>query len=153
MVDSAVLGIVGFLLGLCFFRQFMAWGSWGRLLGFAIALLYFGPLNSRLGDGQTIGKRTLKVRVTTAAGRRKGESRKAKVEKLVASNSFASKLAAVFLGGDFRARVIDHLSLRLQSGGRGSRSMTWWWSRMWCGWARRRRRNRGSGRGISRWCG
>ena len=67
-LDSAVLGGVGFVLGLCFVRQFMAWGSWGRLLGFAIALLYFVPLNSRLGGGQTIGKRAIKIRVTTAAG-------------------------------------------------------------------------------------
>lgn len=68
LFDSAVLGSVGFMLWLYFVRQFMAWGSWGRLLGFAIALLYFGPLNSRLGGGQTIGKRALKIRVTTAAG-------------------------------------------------------------------------------------
>ena len=68
LLDFAVLGGVGFVLGLCFARQFMAWGSWGRLLGFAIALLYFVPLHSRLGGGQTIGKRALKIRVTTEAG-------------------------------------------------------------------------------------
>ena len=45
LLDFAVLGGVGFVLGLCFARQFMAWGSWGRLLGFAIALLYW-PLGA-----------------------------------------------------------------------------------------------------------
>jgi uncharacterized RDD family membrane protein YckC len=75
LLDSVVLGIGGFLLGLCFARQFTAWGAWGRMLGFAIALLYFVPLNSRLGGGQTIGKRALKIRVTTGAGAELGLGR------------------------------------------------------------------------------
>jgi uncharacterized RDD family membrane protein YckC len=67
-IDSFLLGLVGWILGLFFFRQFMHMGNWGRLLGFVIALLYFVPLNSRIGAGQTLGKRALRIRVTSANG-------------------------------------------------------------------------------------
>jgi uncharacterized RDD family membrane protein YckC len=33
-----------------------------------VSLLYFLPLNSRIGAGQTLGKRALRIRVTSAAG-------------------------------------------------------------------------------------
>lgn len=63
VVDVLLLGTVGFLLGLLFSEQFIALGAWGRWLGFIIELAYFGLLNSRLGNGQTLGKRLLKIRV------------------------------------------------------------------------------------------
>lgn len=63
VVDVLLLGTVGFLLGLLFSEQFIALGPWGRWLGFIIELAYFGLLNSRLGNGQTLGKRLLKIRV------------------------------------------------------------------------------------------
>lgn len=63
VVDGLLLGTVGFLLGLLFSEQFIALGAWGRWLGFIIELAYFGLLNSRLGNGQTLGKRLLKIRV------------------------------------------------------------------------------------------
>lgn len=63
VVDGLLLGTVGFLLGLLFSEQFIALGPWGRWLGFIIELAYFGLLNSRLGNGQTLGKRLLKIRV------------------------------------------------------------------------------------------
>ena len=43
-------------------------GGWERFIGFAIALLYFVPLNSRLGGGRTIGKRALGIRVVSKTG-------------------------------------------------------------------------------------
>lgn len=46
----------------------MRMGGWERWIGFAIALLYFAPLNSRLGGGQTIGKRALQIRVVSKTG-------------------------------------------------------------------------------------
>jgi uncharacterized RDD family membrane protein YckC len=67
-IDFVLLGVVGWVLGLFFAEQFMHMGGWGRLLGFAIALLYFVPLNSRIGGGQTLGKRALRIRVSTASG-------------------------------------------------------------------------------------
>lgn len=55
--------MVGWVLGFLFGDVFMRMGGWERWIGFAIALLYFAPLNSRLGGGQTIGKRALQIRV------------------------------------------------------------------------------------------
>jgi uncharacterized RDD family membrane protein YckC len=43
-------------------------GQAGRLIGFVVALLYFGLLNSRFGGGQTFGKRLLGIRVIDRAG-------------------------------------------------------------------------------------
>src|SRR5580700_4711728 len=63
LVDEAILGIPAFLLGLVFFDQFARLGSWGRLVGFVVSLLYFGLMNSALASGQTFGKRLAKIRV------------------------------------------------------------------------------------------
>jgi uncharacterized RDD family membrane protein YckC len=65
LIDSIVLGIVGWVLGFLFGDVLMRMGGWERWIGFAIALLYFAPLNSRLGGGQTIGKRALQIRVVS----------------------------------------------------------------------------------------
>ena len=43
-------------------------GPWGRLLGFCIALVYFACFESRIGGGQTVGKRWLKLRVVDRNG-------------------------------------------------------------------------------------
>ena len=56
------------LLGLALFRWVAILGQSGRFIGFVVALLYFGLLNSRLHSGQTIGKRLLGIRVTDRAG-------------------------------------------------------------------------------------
>lgn len=63
VLDTILLGIVGLLLGLVFEKQFVELGAWGRLVGFIVALLYFGLLNSNIFNGQTLGKRLLKIRV------------------------------------------------------------------------------------------
>lgn len=62
-IDSLLLGVVGFLLGLVLEDYFVQIGGWGRLIGFGIALTYFGVLNSSLNNGQTIGKALLKINV------------------------------------------------------------------------------------------
>jgi uncharacterized RDD family membrane protein YckC len=62
-IDTLILGLVGFLLGLALESTFVQIGGWGRLIGFVIALAYFGLMNSKLFDGQTIGKRLLDLRV------------------------------------------------------------------------------------------
>lgn len=62
-VDLMLLGLLGRLLGLLFFKQFVELGQWGNLVGFPIALLYFGILNSKIGNGQTIGKKLLRIKV------------------------------------------------------------------------------------------
>ncbi|GAA3935637.1 RDD family protein [Litoribacillus peritrichatus] len=65
-LDSLILCVVGFLLGLFLEDYFVKLGDWGRLVGFVIAFPYFAILNSTLGSGQTLGKRVLKIRVVNA---------------------------------------------------------------------------------------
>ena len=62
-IDTLILGLVGFLLGLTLESTFVQIGGWGRLIGFVIALVYFGAMNSKLFNGQTIGKKLLNLRV------------------------------------------------------------------------------------------
>lgn len=63
VIDCLLLGVVGWMLGAIFFDVLARMGSYARLIGFAIALAYFGIGNSRLGSGQTLGKRLLGLRV------------------------------------------------------------------------------------------
>lgn len=63
LIDTLILGGIGFLLGLALEKQFVELGGWGRLIGFLIALPYFGVMNSKLFRGQTLGKRILKLKV------------------------------------------------------------------------------------------
>ncbi|MBW1849459.1 MAG: RDD family protein [Deltaproteobacteria bacterium] len=63
IVDGIILGIFGLIIGTAFFDFFAEIGVLGRLFGFSIALLYFGIQNSFVCDGQTIGKRILKIKV------------------------------------------------------------------------------------------
>ena len=58
LIDSVILGVVGLVLGLFFSQQFVELGDWGRAIGFPIAAIYFAILNSRIGNGQTIGDRS-----------------------------------------------------------------------------------------------
>ncbi len=66
VVDGIVLGIVGMILGALFFDTLASIGAYAKLIGFASALAYFGVCNSRIGSGQTPGKRWLGVRVVDA---------------------------------------------------------------------------------------
>jgi uncharacterized RDD family membrane protein YckC len=66
VIDFMLLGIAGLILGTLFFDPFARMGAYARLIGFAIALAYFGLFNSRIGGGQTLGKRWLGVRVVDA---------------------------------------------------------------------------------------
>lgn len=68
LIDCLILGVPAQLLGLAFFRWFASFGQAGRLIGFVVALLYFGLLNSRLGGGQTVGKRLFGIRVVDRDG-------------------------------------------------------------------------------------
>lgn len=63
VIDCLILGVMGLLLGLALEKQLVELGGWGRLVGFLIALVYFGLLNSKLSGGQTPGKRALNLRV------------------------------------------------------------------------------------------
>jgi len=62
-IDTLILGIAGFALGLFFESLFVQMGGWGRLVGFSISLIYFGIMNSSIAGGQTVGKKALKIKV------------------------------------------------------------------------------------------
>ncbi|MEY2483611.1 MAG: hypothetical protein QOK24_2139 [Verrucomicrobiota bacterium] len=68
LIDSIILAIVGWILGFLWSESFMRMGGWERFVGFAVALLYFVPLNSSLSGGQTVGKRAVKIRVVSKEG-------------------------------------------------------------------------------------
>src|SRR5262245_3395670 len=68
VVDGLILAVPAMLLGFALFNWAASLGQAGRLIGFVVALLYFGLLNSRLGGGQTLGKRLLGIRVTDRNG-------------------------------------------------------------------------------------
>jgi len=67
-LDAVVLGVMGQLMGMFLAERFVEMGAWGRLLGFVVAGVYFGFLNSRLGGGQTLGKRILRIKVVARDG-------------------------------------------------------------------------------------
>jgi len=68
-LDGIFLGIFGFILGFLFSKVFIGLGSWGRLVGLAIALAYFGLLNSCLGGGQTLGQKITRIQVVDRDGK------------------------------------------------------------------------------------
>lgn len=67
LIDGLILALVGFLLGLVLEDYFVQIGGWGRLIGFSIALIYFGLLNSSINNGQTVGKAILKINVVNSS--------------------------------------------------------------------------------------
>jgi len=67
-LDCLLLGAIGAVAGILLIDEFVRLGPWGRLVGFCVALVYFGALNSRLTGGQTLGKRLLKVKVVGKDG-------------------------------------------------------------------------------------
>jgi len=66
-IDTIVLGVFGYVLGLFLEDTFVKLGGWGRLVGFVVSITYFGVMNSSLSSGQTIGKKLLKIRVVDAS--------------------------------------------------------------------------------------
>lgn len=68
IIDGLLLGLVGFVCGLLLFDPLAQLGGWGRVIGFLVALVYFGILNSAMGKGQTIGKRLMTTEVVDRSG-------------------------------------------------------------------------------------
>ena len=67
-LDCLLLAAIGLAVGFFLTDEFVRLGPWGRLLGFSVALTYFGTLNSVLMGGQTLGKRLLKIKVVAKNG-------------------------------------------------------------------------------------
>lgn len=61
MVDFLLLTGVGQALGWTMSSLWFRLGPYGRFVGILVVLLYFGVLNSKVGNGQTLGKRLLKI--------------------------------------------------------------------------------------------
>jgi len=68
LIDMLLLAIIGWLVGASFLDTFAKLGSYGRAVGFVVAMVYFGWFDSRMGGGQTLGKRILGVQVVNAQG-------------------------------------------------------------------------------------
>jgi uncharacterized RDD family membrane protein YckC len=68
VIDMLILGIAGWAIGMLFYSTLARIGAPARLIGFFIALAYFGVLNSRIGGGQTLANRWLGIRVVDARG-------------------------------------------------------------------------------------
>ena len=67
VIDTVILATVGYMLGLLLERTFVEMGAWARLVGFFVALIYFGVMNSALAGGQTLGKQLLNLRVVNSS--------------------------------------------------------------------------------------
>ncbi|REC79614.1 hypothetical protein DRF60_04160 [Chryseobacterium elymi] len=69
LIDSLILGIIGFILGFTFENFFISMGESAKLIGWIISLAYFTILNSELNNGQTMGKKLMKIQVTNIEGK------------------------------------------------------------------------------------
>lgn len=69
LIDSLILGILGFILGFPFENFFISLGESAKLIGWIISLAYFSILNSKLNNGQTLGKKIMKIQVTDIEGK------------------------------------------------------------------------------------
>lgn len=67
-VDLLIVGAIGYVLGFVLFDTLARLGAYARIIGFIIAVSYFGLLNSRIGHGQTLAKRWMGLRVVDGCG-------------------------------------------------------------------------------------
>jgi uncharacterized RDD family membrane protein YckC len=67
-IDVIILGVPGNIIGMLFFDYLSRIGSLGALFGFVLALPYFAFFNSEIGNGQTLGKRLLRLQVVDKDG-------------------------------------------------------------------------------------
>lgn len=67
--DMLILATVGAVLTFAFFDRLVQLGEFGRIIGFTVALLYFGVFYSRVTNGQSPGKSLLGIKVQTREGR------------------------------------------------------------------------------------
>jgi uncharacterized RDD family membrane protein YckC len=67
-IDTIIIGFPVEVVAWIFFDKFSQLGAWGRLVGFCLALPYFAILDSSIGNGQTLGKRWMHVRVVDGDG-------------------------------------------------------------------------------------
>lgn len=62
-IDALIIGVFGWMIGWSFEDAILQLGNFGRAVGAVVVLLYFGICNSKLMNGQTLGKMLLNIRV------------------------------------------------------------------------------------------
>lgn len=62
-IDALILSVIGQVIGLIFSSFLFSIGPYGRPIGLLFIIPYFGIMNSRIGGGQTVGKRLMKIAV------------------------------------------------------------------------------------------
>ena len=67
-LDAIILGLLGLALAIPLKEQFMKLGPHGIWIGLCIVFLYTGILQSAIGQGQSLGKRLLKIQVLRTTG-------------------------------------------------------------------------------------
>lgn len=67
-IDLIILAIIFLIIGVVFRATFFRIGPNARLISFLIGFIYFGYFGSYLADGQSPGKRVMKIAVTDAQG-------------------------------------------------------------------------------------
>ena len=63
ILDMMLIGMIGYLSTFLFESFYMKLGNSGKLIGAVIVLIYFGIFDSKIGNGQSIGKKILKIQV------------------------------------------------------------------------------------------
>lgn len=68
VIDLILLTIPFYILGIIFQDIAFSLGPWGRIIGFGTLFVYWLYFNSRLGHGQTLGKKVMKTVVVDRRG-------------------------------------------------------------------------------------
>ncbi|GAB0157343.1 hypothetical protein CHRYSEOSP005_26160 [Chryseobacterium sp. Alg-005] len=68
LIDSIILGLFGFILGIIFKNYFITLGENAKIIGWVISMAYFSILNSKLNNGQTLGKKIMNIQVVDISG-------------------------------------------------------------------------------------
>jgi len=68
LIDSVILFIIGAILGISLESFWVGLEGWGGYVGFIILLGYYGTLNSKVRNGQTVGKEIVSIRVVGKDG-------------------------------------------------------------------------------------
>ena len=63
VIDILLISLTGYLSTFFFENFYMKLGNYGKLIGAFIVLIYFGIFDSTIGNGQSIGKKILKIKV------------------------------------------------------------------------------------------
>lgn len=68
LIDAIVVGFFGLLLGYVFFDLLMGLGAAGHFVGYFVGLFYFAIPESSFGNGQSFGKRLIRIQVMDRDG-------------------------------------------------------------------------------------